>query len=223
MISIEAQQQLLLDVAKQLEHPLTVFAIGGTAMMFHGLKDTTLDIDLVFRNTEDRAIFKNTILKLGYTSMDAFTVYGNKRDRPEMFKRETERFDLFVNDVIHFTFSKSMQERAVVTHEFERKLTVKIADPHDIILMKCATDRVKDKDDARKIIESKPIQWGILIEEAKHQVTLERDRALFDLGDFLEHLKREMKVPVPQEVLDTLFKLVQQQVAQKMKPSKNKK
>lgn len=223
MISVEAQQKLLLSISQKLTKPLTVYAIGGTAMMFHGIKDATLDIDLVFVTAEDRELFKKAIFAIGYQHMNSVTVYGGKKDPPQMFTLGDERFDLFVNDVIDFTFSASMQKRAQTTHQFGDNLILHIADLHDIILMKCATDRLKDKDDARKIIEAKPINWNTLIEEAKHQITLGRDRALFDLGDFLEHLKRELKVPVPQEIIDTLFKLVQQQAAQKMKHSENKK
>ncbi|MBI4919148.1 hypothetical protein HY837_04405, partial [archaeon] len=47
MISIEAQQKLLLAVSTNLKKKITVYAIGGTAMMFLGLKNSTLDIDLV--------------------------------------------------------------------------------------------------------------------------------------------------------------------------------
>src|SRR3989344_3460830 len=71
---------------------------------------------------------------------------------PEMFPLDEERFDLFVIEVIDFIFSPTMRKRAEQIHQFGDKLILKIADPHDIILMKCATDRLKDKDDARKII-----------------------------------------------------------------------
>lgn len=217
MISIEAQQKLLLAIAQNLPRPITVYAIGGTAMMFHGIKDATLDIDVVFENFSDRDAFKKAITALGYKKMDSVRVYGGRKDPPEMFTLGDERFDLFVVDVIDFVFSKEMQNRANATHQYGNNLSLKIADPHDIILMKCATDRIKDKDDARKIIESQPINWKILVSEAQNQVDLGRERALFDLGDFLEHLKREMHVAVPQAVLDTLFRLVQKQAAQKIK------
>ena len=216
MISIAAQQSLLLAIAQKLTKPITVYAIGGTAMMFHGLKDTTLDVDLVFENTESRDVFKTALLALGYKKMDSVLVYGKKKNHPEMFTLGKERFDLFVGDVIDFVFSKQMQERAAAIHQFEKTVILKIAAPHDIILMKCATDRLKDKDDARKIIESRPITWNSLIEEAKNQVKLGRETAVFDLGGFLEHLKNEMKVTVPQEVLNTLFIFVEEQAEAKI-------
>ena len=59
MISIEEQQKLMLAIAKKLNSRINIYAIGGTAMMFLGLKDTTLDIDLVFENEKDREIFIN--------------------------------------------------------------------------------------------------------------------------------------------------------------------
>ncbi|PIN86786.1 hypothetical protein COV19_02845 [Candidatus Woesearchaeota archaeon CG10_big_fil_rev_8_21_14_0_10_44_13] len=196
---------------------MTAYAIGGTAMMFLGFKDTTLDIDLVFENEEDRDIFKEAIRSLGYQEMDGIKVYGVKRNKPEMFKLEDERFDLFVVQVIDFIFSNNMRKRAEQIRQFEDNLILKIADPHDIILMKCATDRVKDKDDARKIINSIKIDWNILIEESKHQIKLGKDRAVFDLGCFLEELKNKMKVDIPKEVLDRLFKMVEEQAKKKQK------
>lgn len=217
MITIEAQQRLLLAIAQKLSKHVTVYAIGGTAMMFQGIKDATLDVDIVFENMKDREIFKKALIALGYKGMDAFRVYGGKKDQPEMFTLGNERFDLFVVDVIDFVFSKTMQERASATHQFGDTLSLRIADSHDIILMKCATDRLKDKDDARKIIESRSINWQILIDEAKNQVKLGRERALFDLGDFLEQLKRDMGVTVPVQILDTLFNLVKEQADAKMK------
>ncbi len=217
MITIDQQQKLLLNVARRLSKKITIYAIGGTAMMFLGFKDATLDIDLVFESEKDREIFKRAIKSLGYSEIDAIKVYGVKRNAPEMFKLDDERFDLFVIEVIDFVFSEDMQKRAEQIHQFENKLILKIANPHDIILMKCATDRIKDKDDAQKIIDSTKIKWDIIIEETKKQIELGKDRAAFDLGCFLEDLKTKMKIEIPQEVINKLFLIVEKQAKKKYK------
>src|SRR3989344_1137634 len=217
MITIDQQQKLLLNVARRLSKKITIYAIGGTAMMFLGFKDATLDIDLVFKNEKDRAVFKEAVKSLGYLEMDAIKIYGVKRNTPEMFKLNDERFDLFVVEVVDFIFSENMKQRTEQTHQFGETLILKIANPHDIILMKCATDRLKDKDDARKIINLGKIKWELLVEEAKKQIELGKEKTAFELGCFLEDLKREMKVDIPQKVLDDLFEIVMKQVEEKKK------
>ena len=217
MISIEQQQKLLISVSKRLTKKVTAYAIGGTAMMFLGFKEATLDIDIVFKNDIDRNIFQEAVKSLGYQEVGAIEVYGAKRNQPKMFRLDDERFDLFAVQVIDFAFSENMQKRAEQTHRFGDKLILKIANPHDIILMKCATDRLKDKDDARNIINSTKLNWDILIEEAKKQIELGKESAAFDLGCFLEDLKTKMNVEIPMEVLDQLFEIVQIQAKEKRK------
>src|SRR3990167_3326434 len=190
MITIDQQQKLLLNVARRLSRKITIYAIGGTAMMFLGFKDATLDIDLVFENEKDRDVFKEAVKSLGYLEMDAIKVYGKKRNTPEMFRLNDERFDLFVVEVIDFIFSDNMRKRAEQIHQYEENLILKIANPHDIILMKCATDRLKDKDDARKIMNSTEIDWALIIKEAKNQTELGKPKAVYELGCFLEDLKK---------------------------------
>jgi len=220
MITIDQQQKLLLNVTRRLARKITVYAIGGTAMMFLGFKDATLDIDLVFENEKDRDVFKEAVKSLGYLEMDAIKVYGTKRNTPEMFRLNDERFDLFVVEVIDFIFSDNMRKRAEQIHQYEENLILKIANPHDIILMKCATDRLKDKDDARKIINSTKINWDIIIEEAKNQIELGKERAVFDLTGFLEDLRKMMDVNIPADIMEKLFKLVERQVKEKKKKSR---
>ena len=217
MITIDEQQKLFLNVARILSKKITLYAVGGTAMMFLGIKDSTLDIDLVFENEKDKNVFKEAIKSLGYREMDAVKVYGARRNQPEILKLNDERFDLFVVNVIDFIFSENMQKRAESIHQFGENLILKIADPHDIILMKCATDRLKDKDDARKIIGLGKIRWRVLVEEAKKQIELGKERAAFDLGGFLEELKDKMNIKIPQEVLDELFEIVKKQAEEKQK------
>lgn len=217
MITIDQQQGLLLNISRRLKRKITAYAVGGTAMMFLGFKDATLDIDLVFEHEKDRKVFEEVIKSLGYQDLDPIKIYGVKRNQPEMFKLGDERFDLFVVQVIDFVFSANMQKRAQQIHQFGDTLVLRIADPHDIILMKCATDRLKDKDDARKIIESVKIDWNIIIEEAKEQIKLGKERAAFELGCFLEDIKRDMKVKVPQQVLNQLFEIVKSQAEKKQR------
>ncbi|MBI4152386.1 hypothetical protein HY495_01635 [Candidatus Woesearchaeota archaeon] len=220
MITIDQQQKLLLNVAGRLSQKITVYAIGGTAMMFLGFKDATLDIDLVFENEKDRAVFKEAIKSLGYLEMDALKIYGIKRNTPEMFKLNDERFDLFVVEVVDFIFSEKMRQRAEQTHQFGEKLVLKIANPLDIILMKCATDRLKDKDDARRIITSTKINWDIVIGEAKNQMGLGKERAVFDLTCFLEDLRKMTGVDIPSDIMEKLFELIERQVKEKKKKSR---
>ncbi len=215
MISIEVQQKLLLAISRRLKKQVTVDAVGGTAMMFLGFKDSTLDIDLVFENKQDREIFEQAVTEIGYRKMDSVVIYGTKQNQPEMFTLGDERLDLFVVHVIDFDFSKPMMERAEQTHQFNNNLILKIANPHDLILMKCATDRKRDMDDARKIINSTKIDWSILISEAKTQIKLGRHTAAFDLGEFLEKLKYKMEVNIPKKILDELFEIVEEQAKDK--------
>ena len=217
MISVERQQRLLLNISKELKRPVTTYAVGGTAMMFLGLKEATLDIDLVFSDAESEDAFRKAAEALGYRKMDAIKIYGAKHNVPDMLTLGDQRFDLFVVDVIDFAFSESMRARAVDTHQFGDKLILKIANPHDIILMKCATDRLKDKDDAKAIVLNTTIDWDVIIGEAQNQVKLGRTDAIFNLGEFLEELQKDLKDKIPNAIIDKLWSLVEQQAEEKAK------
>ena|SRR3989338_8856276 len=136
MITIEEQQKLFVNVSEKLKERINAYAVGGTAMMFLGLKDATLDIDIVFENETDRKIFEDAIKSLGYTALDSAIVYGAKKNRPHMFTLGDNRFDLFVGEIVYFIFSEDMQKRSKQIHQYNNNLILKIADPHDIIVMK---------------------------------------------------------------------------------------
>lgn len=215
MISIEKQQGLFLAISKRLKEKIEIYAVGGTAMMFFGLKDSTLDIDLVFQSKKDKDVFKEAIKSLGYKEMDSIVVYGGKINKPEMLTLGDERFDLFIIEVIDFIFSENMQKRAKQMHQFGDKLVLKIADPHDLILMKCATDRLKDLDDARNISNNVKIDWKLILDEAKNQIKLGKERAIFELGYFLERLRDKFGIEIPRKITDELWSLVKKDIEEK--------
>ncbi len=190
-------------------------------MMFHGIKDTTKDIDLVFDNEKDRTCFEEAAISLGYKKFDSVIVYGaEKENQPIMLSRgkdNSERIDLFNYNVISFFFSENMKKRAENTIELGENLILKIADVHDLILMKCATDRVKDAEDVKTIVETQQIIWKTIIKEAKHQTTIGKTHAIFELGNFLDKLKQELKLDIPKEVIDELYNLLIEETEGKKK------
>ncbi|MBI5880916.1 hypothetical protein HZB90_02190 [archaeon] len=150
--------------------------------------------------------------------MDAVKIYFDRKNKPDMFTLVDERFDLFVNEVISFVFSETMQERSEQRiHRFGKNLILQVADPHDIIIMKCATDRSKDADDVKSIMAGASVDWNLVIDEAKEQIALGKEMAAFELGCFVEKLKFEMNADIPKNVLDDLFFIVQRQAKEKMK------
>ena len=210
MINIQDQERLLSEAGKMLKKRLVCFAIGGTAMMFLGLKEYTKDIDLVFLNKEDRKIFKEILIKLGYKEMESRIIYGARENVPEMVFLADWRIDLFLPEVISFIFSENAQKRTVETHEYDN-LIIKIADPHDIILMKCATERQKDIDDVESIMKNTAINWNIILDEVKNQMKLGKQRAALDLGLFIEDLEAK-GTKIPKDISDELFNVFENQV-----------
>lgn len=211
MIGIEKQNELFLNISKKLKKKIECYAIGGTAMMFLELKRATKDIDLVFENEKERQYFIESLISLGYSKMDSRILYGKKQNQPEMLKLEDERLDLFLTEVISFTFSEESKKRVKTIREFAPNLIIKVADPNDIFLMKSATEREKDLDDAKSIIDNNKINWNIILEETKNQIKLGKKRAALDLGIFLENLETK-GIDIPKDFSEELFKIFEKQV-----------
>lgn len=211
MISIEEQQKLLIALGEVLPYEITIYAIGGTAMMFYGIKKQTLDIDLVFMKEKDRKIFIESAKSLGYKEFDSSIIYGFKKNTPIMIKVGEARLDLFLENIISFIFSDDMKKRSQQIHQFGDNLIIKIADIHDLIIMKCATNRLKDEEDITSIFKNKDVDWNILIQEAQNQINLGKETAILELGNTLEKLYNKKKIIVPGWVLNKLWFLLKEQ------------
>ena len=219
MIDIQQQEAMLIAIGKLLPKKIEVYAIGGTAMMFRGIKNSTLDIDFVFDKKSDREEFINALRKLGAKESDVTLVYGLKSNTPLVLEFENFRFDMFMNKIITSTFSDSMKERARQTHEFGN-LIIKVADPNDILIMKSVTSRAKDSEDIVSIVNKSQIDWNLIVEEAKEQVKLGSEIAIMSLGKKIEKLTNQKAISVPKAISDKIWKLFNKQVKEKTKKSK---
>ncbi|MDO8460044.1 MAG: hypothetical protein Q7S74_02975 [Nanoarchaeota archaeon] len=220
MIDIQQQESILIAIGKILPKKLQVYAIGGTAMMFMGIKNSTLDIDFVFDKKNDREEFMDTLRKLGAKGSDVTLVYGLKNNTPLMLEFDNCRFDMFMNKIITSNFSEAMKERAKEVHEFGN-LIVRVADPSDIIIMKSATSREKDSEDIIAIINKSHINWDVIVEESKEQVRLGNEIAIMGLGEKLEKLTNLKVITIPETIPNKIWKLFNKQVKDKAKKSKN--
>lgn len=217
MIDIRQQEELLIAVGNIFKRKIIIYAIGGTAMMLKSIKDSTLDIDFVFDKIKDREEFILVLKELGAKESEAKLVYGLKENTPIMLELGTARFDLFLNQIITSTFSEKMKERAKEIHEFGANLEVRVADIHDIIFMKSSTSRTKDLDDIVAIIKKNPINWEVIINEAKEQVSFGNEKAILSLGEKLEELNNKKLVAIPDKVLNQLWNLLKSQINKRIK------
>ncbi len=219
MIDIQQQEARLIAIGNILTKKLSVYAIGGTAMMLMGIKNATLDADFVFDKHADREEFMDALRKLGAKESDVTLVYGLKDNTPLMLEFDNCRFDLFMNKIITSIFSDAMKERAKQIHEFGN-LIVKVADPNDVLIMKSVTSRDKDLDDIIAIFNNGQIDWNILLEESKEQVKHGNGAAIMSLGEKLEKLANRKLITVPKDILDKIWKLFTKQVKDGAKKKK---
>ena len=226
MININSQEALFNEIGRALPKKLVVYSIGGTAMMLHGLKGETLDIDLVFDKESDREIFIGTLeaMKFRKDEIRVIEQYGLKQNPPEIFRLKSDDFifDLFLNKIVSSVFSDGMKERAKQTHEFGSNLVIKAADPHDILIMKSVTSREKDSVDIIAIVNTGHINWDLIVEEAKEQVHLGNETAILGLGEKLDKLANRKLIIIPKEILDKLWRLLNKQVKDGAKKKKER-
>ena len=193
MINTEDQEALFKLIADYLDADIEGIAIGGTAMMFHNYKTTTKDIDLVFKNNKDRKIFIRATEKLGYRQESARFLYDEKRmksdNKPLLYSRGEERFDLFTKDVFGF---KIPFENFAQRHDYlgKKELIIFTIPKEWLILLKSITNREKDYEDIETIVKiEKDIDWNLIIDEAikqKKQVPW----ILIDLEEKMQKLKK---------------------------------
>jgi hypothetical protein len=199
MINTEDQEQLFRLIADYLPKDLVCVAIGGTAMMFMGYKNTTKDIDLVFDTAKERDMFIAAIEELGYTEKALADVYDEKRKKhagkPKMYTRGEERFDLFVKDVFGYAISSKDEFTERRDYLGKNEFTIHLPTKEDLIVLKAITRREKDHEDIETVIKiEKNIDWGTVIEKAIAQAE-KNEWMLIDLEKTLQELKKITFIP----------------------------
>lgn len=223
MINFDEQIELFKLIGRELDQKVECLAIGGSAMMFYGAKETTKDVDLVFISKKNFDLVKEALNKIGFDEKKDIQIFKHHyipKNKPVMMEGRDTRFDLFLKEVISFQISENILERVKESHEFEN-LIVKLISPEDIILLKCATEREKDREDAIQLIKKFKINWDVIIEESIHQTEIGGDVFPVFLYDFLMELKEDFNADIPTSLIKKIRDIGEEMMIKIIKQGKH--
>jgi len=204
MFNKQELESLLENVGAKIETPIKIYMIGGCALSFKGLKETTKDIDIIVTSQADFNIFDKSMKENGFQSM-------SERESDfyltalAVYKKEESRIDVFLKQVGKMLFlTKSMTSRAEKYRKYE-KLDVYLISNEDIFLFKTMTSREGDIYDCDRIMRGK-VDYTVIYNEIVEQSKEEGKRWFFWAYENLCKLEEHNGISVP--IKNNVFALV---------------
>ena len=160
---------VLQSISKEIGENINGYLIGGLAMIFHGTKISTKDVDIVFTTEKEAGIFENAAVKSNFYKDNILTDENNKLGaRTVLRSPEGYSFDIFVDIICRgLILSDNMRERSKQILSME-KMTLFAVSLEDIFLFKSITDRPDDLADMA-MIAGAGIDWKYIEDEIRSQ------------------------------------------------------
>ncbi|MFH1787842.1 MAG: DUF6036 family nucleotidyltransferase, partial [Candidatus Altiarchaeota archaeon] len=162
----------LTEIGIRMKKSAKIYLIGGCAMSFRGLKETTKDIDIVFKSDDDYESFCNALFGAQYVDQKPEDVRPEheKLNAIRMYENK-DRFhlDLFIRNVCGgMNLSKGMEKRAELYKQYGR-MTVYLVAKEDIFIFKslASEGRKRDIGDMRVLYPN--LDWKVMKEELLSQ------------------------------------------------------
>lgn len=204
---VEYIQSELENVGTALQTEVTVFLIGGGAMAFRGLKDTTKDIDLV---ATSETAFNRLLAGLddqGYEKVsDLDETYQQLGARLCVENPDGCRIDVFNRQVANkLIFSDAMRQRSE-EHLTSNEFTVRLTALEDIFLFKTVAKRPDDIDDMNTLVQTS-LDFNAIEEEIATQVELLGGKQFTThVRESLDELYEQYEIQTPlEEVIDDYY------------------
>ena len=201
---IEAELQ---ELGAMLNSDVTAFLIGGGAMAFRGLKDTTKDIDLVVTTEAEFDRLLAALDERGYEEVSELDkTYQQLGARLCVENTDGCRIDIFNRQVANkLIFSDGMQQRSEEYLE-SSELTVQLTALEDIFLFKTVAKRPDDIDDMNTLV-----QTNLNFDAVKSEVTAQTEllsgkRFTTHIRESLDDLYEQYEVQTPlDDVIDEYY------------------
>ena len=194
------------NIGTRVKEPISIYLIGGCAMSFRGLKESTKDVDIVFKSKADYKIFCSALFGAQYFEPLKIVAEYAHLEAIKMFENKDKfHLDLFVETVCgKMKLSSGVMSRS----EFYKgygNMKVYLVAKEDIFLFKslASEGRKRDLEDMRVLYPN--LDWKAMEKELKSQsfsaalnshiaARLEEFRAKYDLDvPLLSALKRKSK------------------------------
>jgi hypothetical protein len=170
----------LSKIGLRVNKQLKIYLIGGCAMSFRKLKETTKDIDVVVQNKNDFLILSDALfgaqyhqpfeIKIEHEKLEPMKVYENK---------DGFHMDLFVERVVKkLQLSDSMINRATLYKKYG-KLSVYLLSVEDIFLFKGLASEERHRDISDMQILYPRLRWKQILDELNSQKLSNELVALF--------------------------------------------
>jgi hypothetical protein len=168
-----------LNLIADLNEPLMLFAIGGTAMILKGIKEATKDIDFVV--DEDYGKIKRM-----------FRLAGLKEEKGNevcnIWRLGKTRIDIFYGGfVMGIPFPGDWKEKSEKIREIG-KVNLYILNWYDLIITKISRSEKRDIDDIIAIIKSQKIDFEFL---KKRYYSIAETALISDYDYKFKHLESE--------------------------------
>ena len=168
-----------LNLIADLNEPLELFAIGGTAMVLKKIKESTKDIDFL-----TTASYEN-IKKL-------FRLAGLREESPSKicntWRLEKTRIDIFYDGfIMGIPFPDDWKEKSEKIKGIG-KINLYILNWYDLIITKISRSEKRDIEDILKIIKSQGLDFNLL---KKRYYSLAETALVADYDYKFKHLEKE--------------------------------
>ncbi|WP_066415224.1 DUF6036 family nucleotidyltransferase [Halorubrum aethiopicum] len=194
---IEAELQ---DLGTTLRTEVTAFLIGGGAMAFRGLKDTTKDIDLVVTTETEFDRLLAALDASGYEEVSELgETYRQLGARLCVENQDGCRIDVFNRQVANkLIFSDGMQQRSE-EYLTATQLSVQLTALEDIFLFKSVAKRPDDIDDMNTLVQTSLDFEAIESEIAAQVELLNGKQFTTHIRESLDDLYDQYEVQTPLE------------------------
>jgi hypothetical protein len=168
-----------LNLLADLNEPLELFAIGGTAMVLKNIKEATKDIDFLTSENQEK------IRKL-------FNLAGLKEESKNklcnIWRLGDIRIDIFYDGfIMGIPFLKDWKKLSEKIKEIG-KIKLYILNWYDIIITKISRSETRDIDDIIAIIKSQKIDFNFL---KKRYYSIADTSLISDFDDKFKHLEEK--------------------------------
>lgn len=197
----------LADVGATLHAEVTAFLIGGGAMAFRGLKDTTKDIDLVV--TTDIAFdrLRAALQDRGYAEVSELDeTYQRLGARLCVENDDGCRIDVFNRQVADkLVFSDGMEHRSQ-TYLTASEFAVQLTALEDVFLFKTVARRPADIDDMNTLVQTN-LDFEAIEREIETQVELLGGKRFTTyIDESLDALSEQYEIQTPlEDSIDTYY------------------